>query len=335
MTQIVTHIGMAKCLSTALQSAWDRAENYQILKPTSLIEQIDLIVSDNNGDWQALGEIASNQQLKRDRFEQLAGDVVVLSSENMTTSFTTEARANSTWIHSKHRAMASLFGACSDSILLLVRDPLSWTTSMYYQYIRQGGSLAFRQYVDLYAQNILSNLDIKGILEAFNAVCKNVVILPLELARHDEPAFWEEYRDRLGVPLPNPSELPKHPVDSNVTRTSSIATHRKLNSLMQAVETTLNRQNFDDKSAVLDGLYMTKNWGMRRAMSLGSDQELEDVAELIGLRESSAKTEDISDLSAPLVECFLEPLRTSTQFPYPEWLQQYEDNLRSGTVLVY
>ena len=93
MTQIVTHIGMAKCLSTALQSAWGRAENYQIFRPTRLVEQIDLIVSDNNGEWQALGEIVSNQQLKRDRFEQLAGDVVVLSSENMTTSFTTEARA--------------------------------------------------------------------------------------------------------------------------------------------------------------------------------------------------------------------------------------------------
>ena len=335
MTQIVTHIGMAKCLSTALQSAWDRAENYQIFRPTSLIEQIDLIVSDNDGEWQALGEIVSNQQLNRERFEQLAGDVVVLSSENMTTSFTTEVRANPTWIHSKHRAMASLFGACSDSILLLVRDPFSWTTSMYYQHIKQGGSLAFRQYVDLYAQNILANLDIQGILDGFNAVCKNVVILPLELARQDEPAFWKEYRNRLGVPLPNPSELPNHPLDSNVTRTSSIATHRKLNSLMQAVETTLNRQNFNDKSTVLNSLQVTKNWGMRRALSLGSDQELKDVAELIGLTESSAKTEDISDLSAPLMDCFLEPLRTSAQFPYLDWLQQYEDHLRSGSVLVY
>lgn len=335
MPQIVTHIGMAKCLSTALQTAWDHAENYQIFRPTSLIEQIDLIVSDNDGEWQALGEIVSNQQLKRERFEQLAGDVVVLSSENMTTSFTMQASASPSWIRSKHRAMASLFGACSDSILLLVRDPLTWTTSMYYQYIKQGGSLAFREYVDLYQQNILTNLDIKGLLDCFNACCTNLVILPLELARHDEAVFWNEYRDRLGVPLPNPSKLPNHPLDSNVTRTSSIATHRKLNSVLQALENILNFQNYNDKSAVLKGLHMTKTWGMRRAMSLGSDQELKDLAELIGVTEPSPKTQDLSDLSAALMECFLEPLRASTQFPYPALVKQYEDNLKSGSVLVF
>jgi len=335
MTQIVTHIGMAKCLSTALQSAWGRAENYQIFRPTKLIDQIDLIVSDNNGEWQALGEIVSKQQLKRERFEQLDCDVVMLSSENMTTSFTMEANAGPSWIRSKHRAMASLFASCSDSILLLVRDPLSWTTSMYYQHIRQGGTLAFREYVDLCQQNILANLDIKALLDCFNHSCKNVVILPLELARQDEPAFWKEYRNRLGVPLPNPSKLPEQPIDTNVTRTSSIATHRKLNSILQALDNTLRWQQYNDKDAVLKGLHMTKTWGARRAMSLGSDQEVSTIAGLIGLTDFSPRTKDISDLSVALMECFLEPLKASTQFPYPLWLKQYEDNLKSGSVLVY
>ena len=335
MVQIVTHIGMAKCLSTALQTAWDNAENYQIFTPTGLVEQIDLIVSDNDGEWQALGEIVSNQRLKRERFEQLAADVVVLSSENITTSFTMEASASPSWIRSKHRAMASLFGDCSDSILLLIRDPLSWTTSMYYQHIRQGGSLAFSEYVDLYLQNILTNLDIQGLLDCFNPCCKNLVILPLELARLDEAVFWEEYRDRLGVPLPNPSKLPSHPLDSNVTRTSSIATHRALNSVLQALEKTLHRQHYNDKPAVLKGLQMTKTWGIRRAMSLGSDQELEEMAGLVGLTDSSPKTQNLSDLSAALMECFLKPLSASGEFPYPALLKEYEDNLKSGSVLVF
>jgi hypothetical protein len=335
MVQIVTHIGMAKCLSSALQTAWDRAENYQIFRPTSLIEQIDLIVSDNDGEWQALGEIVSNQQLNRERFEQLAGDVVVLSSENMTTSFTMQASASPSWIRSKHRAMASLFGACSDSILLLVRDPLSWTTSMYYQHIKQGGTLAFNEYVDRTVANLLANLDIRELLSCFGSLHKNLVILPLELAKGGEAAFWEEYEHRLGVPLPIPCELPTDSVNANVTRAQSIPTHRGLNATLQSIEDALSRPDFADKSGVLAALAHTKDWAIRRAMSLASEQELEEIEGSIGLSDPSLKTHDVSELSAALMQCFLDPLKESPLFPYTAVLEQYEVNLRSGSVLVY
>lgn len=328
MTSVLCHIGLAKCASTTLQSSWHRSSNYYGYFSQDLVSTVRDSVGKNRSDIPQFKKLLLQNRMSENAFSDVNASYVVISNESMTDAGVTDA-SEPQLARDVQDCIAISLEACVDRVLIMVRDPLSWIRSRYYQQIKQGFAYEFSEFVSRHRPNVIENLDLGGILSRFSRLDSDPVILPMELMRGNETLFWAEYEGRLRFPAPDDLIPDSDVINTNVTLTNTMTIHRKLNAVLERLEASVSRGNSEDRAAVMNALRTSKTWGTRRALTFASAEDLAFLAAELGM--ATATEPEFYSLDDTFIdeikERFIEPLRDSTIFPYPEILASYATNL--------
>lgn len=332
---IICHIGLSKCGSTVLQNAWAESTNYSSYVLTELVQTIRGAVIAAEGNLAELKQNIAHSKLNRQKLSHSPERYTVISSEGITGGFFQEARASVNIERHARECTAIALQACVDRVLLVVRNPLSWLLSSYYQQIKQGLAYEFHEFLTLHQEAILSNLDLENIIQIFSQLDADLTILPLEMMQENETGFWCEYERRLEIPRPNISSLATDVVSANITQRETIPLHRELNSILLRLESVIKSREFNDKNVVLDAMMKTRKWGTRRALSFADDNEISMIKNhLVSVRPRSSPeaVELDDDFLKFLRQRFIYPLEDLRLFPYEDVLKKYSNSIDVGIV---
>lgn len=193
------HVGMGKCASTFLQSIWTYDEAYTPVLATDLRQACRDMAVD-----QTLTEIPVATRPSPD----LNGLVQVASDEGFTFSFATDT-ANQDRIERLYEVSAHVLGKSmmTDTVFIMVRDPISWISSVYGQSIKEGNFRSYEQFFKDQNVFIRQSLNMAKIITTFAEQFPRVVVLPLEMLKDDSNQFWQLYASELKAPIPNEDTL--------------------------------------------------------------------------------------------------------------------------------
>lgn len=335
MTSILCHVGLAKCASTTLQTSWDNATNYTGYFSHDLVATVRDSVLNNQSDLPQLKKVIEQNRLGAGAFSDATASYVVISDESFTNSGIATA-ADPQIARDVQECIAISLEACVDRVLMMVRDPLSWIRSAYYQQIKQGAAYDFNEFMTTRRRNIIENLDLGGILARFSRLDRDLVVLPMELLSSNEKQFWRDYEARLDFPAPD-SVKPTDRLNTNVTLANTMTLHRSLNALLERMEASVTRGNSPDRAMVLDALKNARTWGTRRALTFANADDLAFIEDALGTPSTIEPTiYQLDDVfTGEIEEKFLAPLRARDFFPYPDIWESYAASLSERVIEVY
>lgn len=336
--EVLCHIGLPKSGSTVLQNTWSAATNYAINSPLNLIQIIQRAVLEESVCERALIKIISEHAIRKSDLDGKSNQYVVISSESFTQPPIAGSQRRLRIEKLFLNCVASIVEGCTDKVLLVVRNPLTWIKSYYYQQIKEGRSYSFPEYLVEERRSIVANLDLGAILAAFQSRMPDVVLLPIELLQANEERFWQEYEERLKFPRPNINSLPSDTISANKTREETISLHRTLNQCFEMLENAVAALEMTDKEPVLDALSMAKKWGTRRALGFMNESDLRRLQSLMNQPGQLPAPQCFSlekELIEDLTENFLASLEEPGMFPYPEYLEEYRASLKSGAIQIF
>ena len=332
---VICHIGLSKCGSTVLQNAWAQSTNYSTYILTDLVQTIREAVIANKGNLSGLKRNISQNKLTRQALSRSPDRYTVISSEGITGGFFQEALAPANIARHARECTVIALQSCVDRVLLVVRNPLSWLLSCYYQQIKQGSAYQFNDFLTHHRAAILSNLDLENIIQIFSQLDAELTILPLELMQENEAFFWREYERRLEIPRPNINSLATDIMSANITQRETIPLHRELNSILLRLESVISSRDFNDKNMVLDAVMKTRKWGTRRALSFADENEITMINDHLDSVKawSSPKVVELDDNFLTLLrQRFISPLENLNVFPYDDVLKKYSNSVDAGIV---
>jgi hypothetical protein len=297
----LVHIGLGKSASTSLQSIWQASTNYNFFSANQLGLNAEQIIMDNIDDIDSL--VGKLNALRLPPPSQ-TGDVSdIVSSEGLTFTWI-DSPELAPFIPLKQKALANAIGPVCEKVLLLCRNPVDWIRSMHAQSVKEGGSARLTDYLTSHSEVIKNNMDLNGILSYWMDAGCEVAVLPFELFVSDPAAFWMYYTNLLGLPLPDEHAMNLSVFGKNTTRYDSLAIHAEMNRLLQQLESICQQGEFPDKDTVLPALVTARKWGTRRALSVASANDLEQLeTEWIGnARVNSSNPTETFTLSGHLRE---------------------------------
>ena len=330
------HVGLAKCASTTLQDSWKKSKNYAGYFSRELVDTSRESVLKNRDDLPHFKKLLEGNRLSETAFSDARASCVVISDERMT-SPEFENNADMQLTREVQECLAITLEDCVDRVLMLVRDPLAWIKSGYYQRIKQGSAIDFSEFITASRHKILENLDLGGILARFARLDNDPVILPLELLDKNEAHFWEEYETRLNFPAPDWITPKSDVFNTNMTIPDTIAMHRRLNASLKILEASANRSHAEDQSVVQDGLQVARAWGVRRGLMFSTREERALLADALAVPKQIEPTiYPLDDSFADEIQGkFIAPLRESGLFPYADLLDSYATSLNQRKIEVY
>ena len=287
----------------------------------------------NKGNLSELQRNISQNKLTRQALSRSPDRYTVISRKVLPVAFS--GGASSRTLGACTRACVIALQSCVDRVLLVVRNPLSWLLSRYYQQIKQGSAYQFNDFLTHHRAAILSNLDLENIIQIFSQLDAELTILPLELMQENEAFFWREYERRLEIPRPNINSLATDIMSANITQRETIPLHRELNSILLRLESVISSRDFNDKDMVLDAVMKTRKWGTRRALSFADDNEITMINDhLVSVTaRSSPKGVELDDNFLTLLrQRFISPLENLNVFPYDDVLKKYSNSIDAGIV---
>ena len=133
------------------------------------------------------------------------GKTCLASSEGFTWGYCNRPRMQGL-LDDLHRASVRLLAKAelTDSILIMVRDPVDMVRALHEQSIKQGGVEPFEEFAQKQRGFILGPLNPALILKEYGRYFPRVVILSADELRQDPAVFWRKYSRELGVPGPLP-----------------------------------------------------------------------------------------------------------------------------------
>ena len=336
MTSVLCHIGLAKCASTTLQNSWANSSNYVGYFSHDLVTTVRESVTKNQSDLPQFKRLLAQNGMNAEAFSATNADYLVISNESMTDSGVTDATAVQ-FFRDVQDCIAISLEACVDRLLVIVRDPLAWVRSSYYQHVKQGFAYEFAEFIEDRGQNILENLDVGGILGRFGRLDASPVVLPLELLEVAENKFWQEYEGRLEFPVPDWVTPKSDPIATNVTLANTMEVHRNLNAVIERLETSFGRGESRDKAVIMDALKKTRTWGVRRALTFATPDDLAFLEHALGMTEESRPQIYRFDdaFITEIKKKFLVPLSDSGIFPYPDILASYVTSVSEGRIDIF
>ena len=336
MTSVLCHIGLAKCASTTLQNSWANSSNYAGYFSHDLVNTVRESVTKNQSDLSQFKRLLAENGMSAQAFSATNENYLVISNESMTDSGVTTA-SELQITRDVQDCIAISLEACVDRLLVLVRDPLAWIRSCYYQQIKQGFAYEFAEFIEDRGQNILENLDLGGILSRFGRLDASPVVLPLELLEVAENRFWQEYEGRLKFPVPDWVTPKSDPLASNVTLANTMKIHRNLNAVIERLETSFSRGESRDGAVIMDALQKARTWGVRRALTFAIPEDLAYLERALGLsNENIPQIYRFDDaFVAEINKKFLGPLSDSALFPYPDILSSYAVSVSEGSIEIF
>jgi len=196
------HIGLPKTATTYLQTAWS-------LDPGVCLVQNGLLPLINDARQRGKELINTNftpsaAPINFDSQPQ-HGQKLVFSNEALSSAYLNE-RASAAQIRTFQELAAARMKStvAKSKILLVTRSPEKLILSIYNQAVKQGGTDTFRQFVRRERDFIEQALNIRELFNIWKPHygSGNILILPMELLRDDEPRFYKEIEKFSGVPQP-------------------------------------------------------------------------------------------------------------------------------------
>jgi len=188
------HAGLGKCGSSFLQQVWSRDPAYT--------------TANLGAAGQAARQLAVRGQTENfPRLEHglgtIPGQTLVGSSEALSWSFL-DRPARQHLLPELQRLAASLVGTCqlSDTVLVMVRNPVAWIRAAREQTLKEGGGETGAEFINLHRGLVEHVLDLKHLQASFAAHFDRVVFLSADEMRETPDLFWETYAQALGVPAP-------------------------------------------------------------------------------------------------------------------------------------
>lgn len=188
------HAGLGKCGSSFLQQVWDRDPAY--------------VIADLGAVGQAARQLTVRGQANKlphlaHGLKSIPGKTLVASSEALSWNFI-DRPARQPLLPELQRIAASLVGTCqlSDTVLVMVRNPVDWIRAAREQVLKEGGGENGPEFIALHRGLVEHVLDLERLKAEFGTHFGRVVFLSSDEMREAPDRFWETYAATLGVPVP-------------------------------------------------------------------------------------------------------------------------------------
>lgn len=198
------HIGLPKTATTYLQTRWSKDPNVCLLMhgTMTLIARARELGTERSHPITA----TSAPPIKYDQPPQ-PGQKMLISNEALSNAYLNE-RADQEQIQCFQEQAAAQMKALvpKAKVLITVREPTGWILSIYNQAIKQGGVDTFRQFLKRERDYLERSLNIRELFVTWKQQygSDNVLILPIELLKDNEAAFFSEIARFSGLPVSPP-----------------------------------------------------------------------------------------------------------------------------------
>ena len=291
------HIGLAKSMSSTLQVLWSHSNNYVAIDPKGVTSKTDSFFDQHRDNIDALVARLENSSPPFG-FEPNDG-LQVLSGEGLASSWFCHMPELSEHIPKRQQLLATMFGPLADKILIVIRDPVDWIRSAYAQMLKEGGYLSVESYVREFKVSIEKNLDLRALVTSWQQYDAEIVILPMELYKQDQDAFWIAYEGMLAMPRPDISRSVD--VHSNPSVYETLGVHKSVNRILSILETVcVEDQKNPVKDVFIEGLKAARLWGARSAMERLSSDQLIELKSLLALEKEQGNLEIPTELAEHL-----------------------------------
>lgn len=325
----LVHIGLAKSLSSTLQAHWQISDNYVAIDPNGVTTKTDSFFDQHRENIDGL--VAQLEGSPPPFSFEPGHKLQVLSGEGLASSWFCHMPELSEHIPKRQRLLATMFGPLADKVLIIIRNPVDWIRSAHSQLLKEGGFLGLADYMQEFRVSIEKNLDLRALVTFWQQYDAEVVILPMELFKEDEDAFWIAYEGMLQMSRPESSRLQKIVVNPRVYEALEI--HQSVNRILHILETAcVENKEFPVVDGVIEGLNAARVLGSRSAMErLRSDQILE-LEGLLSPRKEQGKLEIPTELAQQLQNNFVDFLGQTKSFSFQQILEGYQHSVSPSYV---
>jgi hypothetical protein len=282
------HIGLGKCGSTYLQTLWnaDPGGNFVNLAP----------LTDTVKKYATMGAEGKLPEVRMNLPHN--GKPTVASSEGLSWGFFNNPERQK---HLQHipAAGAKLLAKArmSDTILVMVRDPLDWVRAVHEQSIKEGGYGTAADFVDRQRRMVRDILNLEAVKAAYEAQFKRVVFLSSDELRHEPDAFWARYEEVLDTPRPGEEAFKTVDAMDEASNASVgdrllelAAMNRALNLISDAYEglPKLPPHAEQERGTLLPPFKKAKRWIARRLAEHGDDGAVAEIAAALAPQDRDA-----------------------------------------------
>ena len=150
--------------------------------------------------------------------------------------------------------------------------------------LKEGGYLSVERYVREFKVSIEKNIDLRALVTSWQQYDAEIVILPMELYKQDQDAFWIAYEGMLAMARPDISRSVD--VHSNPSVYETLEVHKSVNRILSILETVcVEDQKNPVKDVFIEGLKAARLWGARSAMERLSPDQLIELQSLLALEK--------------------------------------------------
>lgn len=323
------HIGLAKCMSTTLQTLWGASQNYSYCSATQLKTSVEQNIE---AEFHKTGGVPNIVDAGRVNFENKTPEMAsVLSCEGLTYSWPSQAQMHSC-IELKQRLLSQMLSGTTDKLLIIVRDPIDWIFSAFAQQVREGSSLNLTEYQTQFRGFFEESLNLRKTIKVWHEAGFQPVILPMELYKNDTETFWKIYERELAVLRPDSFDVTLDNTRQNTTRYEVLDEHLQLNRILDILlKSTQSKHNdMRDRQTVIDALKYAKKWGNRRGLTYIDLPQLDELRTLLASSKQINRKESVhidDRLFTHLQENFIEPLNQYSDTRLDSFITSYSRSL--------
>ena len=328
------HIGLPKCASTYMQAIWHKDSNYKLGYPDQIVQLVTTLVQEgtnNPGPGINVPEEARQED----------GTYRVVSSEGFSWGFVNQPDLQ---IHMDdlHRVSARVLGRAelTDTIFIMVRNPVDMVRALHEQSIKQGGTESFTDFCQNQRRFVLGPLNLALILAEYRRYFARIVVLASDQLRRDPEKFWEAYANDLDVP--GPSRMTQEMCLKNTftnrslkERVAALAKLNEYNNRLMGVFYDLPGYREDHpKESRNFRIFYDENWVWlsRRVAEYATDEQLQGLLDLLRVDVAGSFQEIRLDpeLAGEIEAIYLRPLEEHGLVA-PELIDEYRGSLARAT----
>tara|TARA_B100000700_G_C14997129_1_gene834428 strand:+ start:731 stop:1720 length:990 start_codon:yes stop_codon:yes gene_type:complete len=267
------HIGLPKCASKTLQTLWFNDAKYTLVNE-GILPVVNLLRSST---WEGNFPPSESVEVNVDK-QSYSGDNLVLSSEGFSYAYNADNNFRDgvlkQYFENSSRYLGGVAGP-KTGVLLMIRSPRQWLTSLYNQYIREGGRLNAETYLEKRLAWIIEASDLRFLVEAYRKQFRNISVIAIDRTVDGLNESLEMISKTFDVPVPNMS-VENYNSSLSIERLCLLA---QLNSITHRQMKVLNE--FKSKSQEIDKKLRlgesTDYWRNRRFCELSSFSDIEKL----------------------------------------------------------
>jgi len=318
------HIGLGKCMSSRLQMLWANCANYNFVSGTDVSTAIENVVRTYNPNFEPI--LSGQEQIKLTFPPAKKDKTNVMSTEGFTFSFLHEAELADA-IPAKGKILAKTLAGTAPKVLILIRNPVDWIRSAHAQQLKEGGIIGLNEYLKSHRKTLLNNLDLKTIIDTWQQIGAEVIVLPIELAKQNDETFWQAYEKRLGAKRPTHWQAELDPVANNQTKYETVSAHQQINELLFKLQKVLEPHEFQEKETAIKALDIARRLSTRRVMAYATNDEMAEIIASLNLKQTGDKIKTDEEFRDALKENFITPLADDPAFAAYNCLEEYSNSL--------